>query len=97
MATEAARHEGKGLHRKERENRERKQKEKTPLQERKTFLTLTGLLMEGLSRANEDPCHSSHLLAYTQAIRTIILRAGSKRVLDALSCSLFLSFRLYKS
>jgi hypothetical protein len=46
MATEAAWLECKGIHRKEKENRKRK----TPLQERrrKTFLTLTGLLMEGL-------------------------------------------------
>jgi hypothetical protein len=44
MATEAARLECEGIHRKKRENR----KKKTSLQERKTSLTLTGLLMEGL-------------------------------------------------
>jgi hypothetical protein len=48
MATEAARLECKATHRKEGENRKRK----TSLQERrrKTFLTLTGLLMEGLEQ-----------------------------------------------
>jgi len=53
MATEAARLECKGIHRKERENRKRK----TPLQERrrKTFLTLTGLLMEGVSPSLRGP------------------------------------------
>jgi hypothetical protein len=50
MATEAARLECKGIHRKE--EGKRKQKEKNTLQERrrKTFLTLTGLLVEGVER-----------------------------------------------
>ena len=52
MATEAARLECKGIHRRKDKNRERK----ALLQERrrKTFLTLTGLLMEGVSRVVDD-------------------------------------------
>jgi hypothetical protein len=44
-----------GIHRKERENRKRK----TPLQERrrKTFLTLTGLLMEGVADVYQAKGH----------------------------------------
>jgi hypothetical protein len=44
MATEAARLEMRGIHRKERENRKKKHPYKE--RKRKTSLTLTGLLME---------------------------------------------------